>query len=120
MVYDAVPATRSCPEPQFSKAERHRIALAKHHAKSGVEKIGKYPTNIGKSIEATLILNKKKQKRIKFATTRTMMLPLDAGRALNPVELDELGSLCLGRGPAALHHLDLHDHQHVVLEMGCP
>ncbi len=40
---------------------------------------------------------------------RTTILTLDAGRALDLVEVDGFGSLCLGRGPATLCHLDLHD-----------
>ncbi len=51
------------------------------------------------------------------ATTRTMILTLNTGRVLDPIEVYRLGSLHLGRGPAMLHHLDLHDHQHVVLVM---
>ena len=50
------------------------------------------------------------------ATTRRTII-LDAGRAIDPVEVDGLGSLPPGGGPASVHHLDRHDHHRVVLVM---
>ena len=50
------------------------------------------------------------------ATTRRTII-LDAGRAIDPVEVDGLGSLPLGGGPASVRHLDCHDHHRVVLVM---
>ena len=50
------------------------------------------------------------------ATTRRTII-LDAGRAIDPVEVDGLGSLPLGGGPASVRHLDRHDHHRVVLVM---
>ena len=50
------------------------------------------------------------------ATTRKTII-LDAGRAIDPVEVDGLGSLPFGGGPASVRHLDHHDHHRVVLVM---
>ena len=50
------------------------------------------------------------------ATTRRTII-LDAGRAIDPVEVDGLGSLPFGGGPASVRHLDRHDHHRVVLVM---
>ncbi len=51
------------------------------------------------------------------ATTRRTII-LDAGRAIDPVEVDGLGSLPPpGGGPASVRHLDRHDHHCVVLVM---
>ena len=50
------------------------------------------------------------------ATTRRTII-LDAGRAIDPVEVDGLGSLPLGGGPASVRHLDRHDYHRVVLVM---
>ena len=50
------------------------------------------------------------------ATTRRTII-LNAGRAIDPVEVDGLGSLPPGGGPASVRHLDRHDHHRVVLVM---
>ena len=50
------------------------------------------------------------------ATTRRTII-LDAGRAIDPVEVDGLGSPPFGGGPASVRHLDRHDHHRVVLVM---
>ncbi len=49
-------------------------------------------------------------------TTRRTII-LDAGGAIDPVEVDGLGSLPPGGGPASIRHLDRHDHHRVVLVM---
>ena len=43
------------------------------------------------------------------ATTRRTII-LDAGRAINPVEVDGLGSLPPGDGLTSVRHLDRNDH----------
>ena len=50
------------------------------------------------------------------ATTRRTII-LDAGRAVNPVEVDGLGSLPPGDGPTSVRHLDRNNHHRVVLVM---
>ncbi len=53
----------SIMEQQLSKAERNRIAVAKHRVKIGIEKdrevFKEYMKNFRKSIEIILILNKR-------------------------------------------------------------
>ncbi len=60
-------------EQQRSKAERNRIAVAKHRAKIGIEKDREVFKEYMKKYRNNPDIKQKKLKRTNFATKRTMM-----------------------------------------------